>query len=126
MLVKVYGTDSHEEETRCSPADCVGCRAIPVVGKPDARHVSIGYVERRNWSMRTAMRRYARLPNGFSRKVEDHAAAVALYRFSYSFMEIHHRLRVTPAVAAGVADWLWDAGDLVSLLEAEGRSQRAG
>ena len=124
MLVKLYGND-RESETRYSPAECTGCRGIPVIGKPDAKHISTSFVERQNWSVRTAMRRYTRLSNGFSRKIENHAAAIALNYFAYNFIKIHRTLRVTPAMAAGVTDRLWDASDLVGLLEAEEREQRA-
>jgi IS1 family transposase len=124
MLVKLYGTD-RESEVRYSPAECIGCRAIPVIGRPDPKHISTSYVERQNWSVRTAMRRYTRLSNGFSRKIENHAAAIALNYFAYNFIKIHRTLRVTPAMAAGVTDHLWDAGDLVGLLEAEERVERA-
>lgn len=119
MLVKIYGADRQESETRYSPAECIGCRTIPIIGKPDPKHVSTSFVERQNWSVRTAMRRYTRLSNGFSRKIENHAAAIALNYFAYNFIKIHRTLRVSPAMAAGVTDRLWDASDLVCLLEAE-------
>jgi IS1 family transposase len=124
MLVKLYGSD-RESETRYSPAECIGCRAIPIIGRPQAKHISTSFVERQNWSVRTAMRRYTRLSNGFSRKIENHAAAIALNYFAYNFIKIHRTLRVTPAMAAGVTDRLWDAGDLVGLLEADERAERA-
>jgi IS1 family transposase len=124
MLVKLYGRD-RESETRYSPAECIGCRAIPVIGKPDAKHISTSFVERQNWSVRTTMRRYTRLSNGFSRKIENHAAAIALNYFAYNFIKIHRTLRVTPTMAAGVTDHLWDASDLVGLLEAEESAERA-
>lgn len=92
---------------------------------PDPKHISTSYVERQNWSVRTAMRRYTRLSNGFSRKIQNHAAAVALYYFAYNFIKIHRTLRVTPAMAAGVTDHLWSASDLVGLLEAEEVAKRA-
>ncbi len=126
MLVILYGADRQESETRYSPAECIGCRTIPIIGNPDPKHVSTSYVERQNWTVRTAMRRYTRLSNGFSRKIENHAAAIALNYFAYNFIKIHRTLRVTPAMAAGVTDHLWDANELVSLAEAyERRAQRA-
>ena len=86
----------------------------------------MNHIQRQNWSVRTAMRRYTRLSNGFSRKIESHAAAIALNYFAYNFIKIHRTLRVTPAMAAGVTDHLWDANELVSLLEAyERRAERA-
>src|SRR6266849_1002045 len=125
MLVKLYGADRQESETRYSPGECIGCRTIPIIGNPDPKHISTSYVERQNWTVRTAMRRYTRLSNGFSRKIENHAAAIALNYFAYNFIKIHRSLRVSPAMAAGVTDHLWDAGDLVGLLEAEERAERA-
>jgi IS1 family transposase len=125
MLIKLYGADREESETRYSPAECIGCRAIPVIGRPDPKHISTSFVERQNWSVRTAMRRYTRLSNGFSRKIENHAAAVALNYFAYNFIKIHRTLRVSPAMAAGVTNHLWDAGELVGLLEAEEKAERA-
>jgi hypothetical protein len=99
MLVKIYGTD-RESETRYSPAECLECRAIPIIGRPDPKHISTSFVERQNWSVRTAMRRYTRLSNGFSRKIENHAAAIALNYFAYNFIKIHRTLHTTPAMAA--------------------------
>jgi IS1 family transposase len=118
MLIKVYGTDA-EKETRYSPAECIGTQLAVISGRPDPNHISTSYVERQNWSVRTAMRRYTRLSNGFSRKIENHAAAVALYYFSYNFIKIHRTLRVSPAMAAGVTDRLWSVSDLVDLWESE-------
>ncbi len=124
MLVKIYGTDEREDEKRYSPAQCVGTQLAVISGKPDPRHISTSFVERQNWSVRTSMRRYTRLSNGFSRKIENHAAAVALNYFAYNFIRIHRTLRMTPAMAAGVTDRLWDANDLVSLWEAQ-KAERA-
>jgi len=124
MLVKMYGNDA-EAETLYSPAECIGIQSAVITGRPNPNHISTSYVERQNWSVPTAMRRYARLSNGFSRKIENPAAAVALHYFACNFIKIHRTLRVTPAMAAGVTDHLWDAGDLVSLLEAQERAERA-
>ena len=117
MLVKLYGADREESETRYSPAECIGCQSAAITGNPDPKHISTSFVERQNWSVRTAMRRYTRLSNGFSRKIQNHAAAVALNYFAYNFIKIHRTLRVTPAMAAGVTDRLWEVSDLVSLWE---------
>jgi IS1 family transposase len=125
MLVKMYGTDPREDETRYSPAKCTGISLAVITGRPDPKHISTSYVERQNWSVRTAMRRYTRLSNGFSRKIENHAAAVALNYFAYNFIKIHRTLRVSPAMAAGVTDRLWEVSDLVVLWEAEEQSRRA-
>ena len=117
MLVKVY--ESSQEDTRYSPAKCISCESKVVSGSPDLKHISTSYVERHNWTVRTAMRRYTRLSNGFSRKVENHAAAVALNYFAYNFIQIHRTLRTSPAMAAGVTDRLWSVTDLVALWESE-------
>lgn len=125
MLVKIYG-NSVEGEKRYSPAVCLGCERKPVTGTPDPKHISTSYVERQNLSVRMATRRYTRLTNAFSKKIENHTAAVALYYFAYNFIKIHSTLRMTPAMAAGVTNRLWEVSDLVALLEsAERRLERA-
>jgi IS1 family transposase len=116
MLHKVYGMPS-EHETRYSPAQCIGCEMRTVSGTPDPQHVSTSYVERHNWTLRTNNRRYTRLSNGFSRKLENHAAAVSLNYFAYNFIKIHRTLRTSPAMAAGVTNRLWEVTDLVALWE---------
>jgi IS1 family transposase len=116
MLHKVYGFPL-ENETRYSPAQVMGCEVRPITGDPAQEHISTSFVERQNWTVRTNMRRYTRLSNGFSRKIENHAAAVALNYFAYNFIKIHRTLRVSPAMAAGVTDRLWDVSDLVTLWE---------
>ena len=119
MLIKTF--ESTQEETRYSPAKCVSCESKVITGNPDPKHISTSFVERHNWTVRTAMRRYTRLSNGFSRKVENHAAAVALNYFAYNFIQIHRTLRTSPAMAAGVTDRLWSVDDLVALWESEER-----
>jgi IS1 family transposase len=116
MLHKVYGFPM-EHETRYSPATCIGCEQKRISGDPAMEHISTSFVERQNWTVRTNMRRYTRLSNGFSRKIENHAAAVALNYFAYNFIKIHRTLRVSPAMAAGVTDRLWEVKDLVALWE---------
>lgn len=125
MLVKLYGADRQESETRYSPAECIGINLAVISGRPDPKHISTSFVERQNWSVRTAMRRYTRLSNGFSRKIENHIAAIALNYFAYNFIKIHRTLRVSPAMAVGVTDHLWEVSDLVDLWEAEEKAQRA-
>jgi hypothetical protein len=115
MLVKLYGS-SPEAEKRYSPAQCIGAQKIPINGQPDMKHVSTSYVERQNLTMRMSMRRFTRLTNGFSKKVENHAYAVSLFVMYYNFCRIHQTLRVTPAMAAGVTDHVWDIKDIISLL----------
>ncbi len=103
QLIKLYGA-SPEGEKRYSPAECTGIRLNTVTGDPDPKHVSTSYVERQNLTMRMSMRRFTRLTNAFSKKVENHAHAVALHFMHYNFVRIHKTLRVTPAMAAGVTD----------------------
>lgn len=116
MLVKTY--ESSQEETRYSPAVCTSCERKPVMGQPDPKHISTSYVERQNLSMRMGMRRFTRLTNAFSKKVEHHAYQVALHYMHYNFCRIHKTLRVTPAMEAGVTDRLWTIEDIVNLLPA--------
>jgi hypothetical protein len=120
MLQKHYGTGvpAREAAVRYSPTRLTGTRKEVIKGNPDPRHISTSFVERQNWTVRTHMRRYTRLSNGFSRKIENHAAAVALNYFVYNFVRIHRSLRTSPAMAAGVTDRLWEISDLVALLEA--------
>lgn len=107
MLHKIYGAPTDEETRRYSPAKCIGCEIKEINGGPDPKRVSTSYVERQNWTVRTNMRRYTRLSNGFSRKLANHAATVALNYFAYNFIKIHRTLRISPAMAAGVTDRLW-------------------
>lgn len=118
MLVKVYGIPN-DGEKRYSPAKCLGCESYVLTGTPDPKHMSTSYVERHNLSVRMTNRRFTRLTNAFSKKMENHAAAVALGYFAYNFIKIHRTLRMTPAMAAGVTDRLWEVSDLVALWEAE-------
>ena len=116
QLVKIYGSDP-EAEKRYSPAKCLGCNVKTVTGEPNPKHVSTSYVERQNLTMRMSMRRFTRLTNAFSKKVDNHAAAVALYFMYYNFVRIHKTLRTSPAQAAGVTEKLWEIEDIVQLLE---------
>jgi len=118
MLVKVYGNDAAEGEKRYSPAICCGCQKKKKIGRPDPEHISTSYVERQNLTMRMQMRRFTRLTNGFSKKIENHIAALALHYMHYNFVRIHQTLRVTPAMAAGITGRLWSIQDIVSLLDA--------
>jgi IS1 family transposase len=124
QLVKLYGP-TITAPGRYSPAQCIGAKKYRVEGGPDIDHVSTSHVERQNLTMRMHMRRFTRLTNAFSKKVENHAYAVALHMVYYNFVRIHKTLRVTPAMAAGVADRLWEIGNIVALIEkAEGRVDR--
>jgi IS1 family transposase len=124
MLVKMYGNDPREEETRYSPAQCIGAMATAITGRPDPRHISTSYVERQNLSMRMGMRRFTRLTNGFSKKVENHQHALAVYFMYYNFGRIHQTLRVTPAMAAGVADHVWDIQEIMALVPVPQQGKR--
>ena len=119
QLIKLYGTSSDNAKGRYSPADCTGIKKHRIEGKPDMAHVSTSYVERSNLTMRMHMRRFTRLTNGFSKKVENHAYAVALHMMYYNFVRVHQKLRVSPAMAAGVSERLWEVSDIVALIEAE-------
>jgi IS1 family transposase len=114
MLVKIYGEDP-KADTKYSPSECIGCRSVVVTGNPKPRHISTSYVERQNLTMRMKMRRFTRLTNAFSKKVENHVAAVAIHFMHYDFARIHQTLRVTPAMEAGVADHVWTLEEIVSL-----------
>ena len=119
QLVKLYGASPESAKGRYSPAECTGAIKTVIEGEPDPKHISTSYVERQNLTMRMHMRRFTRLTNGFSKKVEQHANAVALHFMYYNFCRIHKTLRVTPAMAAGVTDRLWDVNDIVALIEAK-------
>ena len=117
MLVKVYGRPSKEEQRRYSPASCVGTETQVIRGNPDPKHINTSYVERQNLTMRMGMRRFTRLTNAFSKKVQNLGHAVALHFLHYNFCRVHQTLGTTPAVAAGVADHVWSIGELVGLLD---------
>jgi IS1 family transposase len=118
QLVKIYGSPT-EGQKRYSPAECIGCDRYPITGYPNPDHISTSYIERANLTMRMGMRRFTRLTNAFSKKIENHAAAVALHMLHYNFVRIHQTLRTTPAMAAGVSDRLWEISDIVALLDQE-------
>lgn len=120
QLVKIYGRDdSRQPNRRYSPAVCLGADAAIVSGDPDGEHISTSYVERLNLTMRMSMRRYTRLTNAFSKKVENLAAAVSLHFMHYNFCRVHQSLdkRTTPAMAAGLTDHVWTLRELIGLLE---------
>jgi IS1 family transposase len=119
QLVKIYGASPENFKGRYSPAECTGARKERIEGSPDPAHVSTSYVERSNLTMRMHMRRFTRLTNGFSKKVENHACAVALHMTYYNFVRQHSKLRMSPAMAAGISDRLWEVSDIVALVEAK-------
>ena len=116
QLQKIYGAPSEQEQRRYSPAKCIGADMKVVSGRPNPKHVSTSYVERQNLTMRMSMRRFTRLTNGFSKKLDNHAHAVALHFMHYNFCRVHKTLRVTPAMEAGLTDHVWTLEDLCSLL----------
>ncbi len=116
MLVKIYGASNDNPESRYSPATCIGCRTGVLNGDPDPQYISTSFVERQNLSMRMGMRRFTRLTNGFSKKLENHGHMVALYFMHYNYCRIHKTLRVTPAMEAGLTDHVWEIEELLDLL----------
>jgi len=117
VLMKLYaGAPRAEGDTRYSPAVCIGAEKKPKIGNPDSKHISTSYVERQNLTMRMQIRRFTRLTNAFSKKIENHVASLAIHYMHYNFVRIHQTLRVSPAMAAGVTDRLWSVADLVALL----------
>lgn len=119
IIDKMYGASPESAKGRYSPAECIGVKKRRVEGIPHPAHVSTSFVERSNLTMRMHMRRFTRLTNAFSKKVENHAYAVALHMMYYNFVRIHQKLRITPAMAAGVSAKLWEVSDIVALIEGE-------
>jgi IS1 family transposase len=114
MLIKLYGNDSFD--TKYSPGDCIGTQTAVLQGNPNPKHISTSYVERQNLTMRMSMRRFTRLTNGFSKKLENHSHQVALYFMHYNFCRVHKTLRVTPAMEAGLTNTVWTIEDLCGLI----------
>ena len=119
QLIKLYGepTGQKGHERKYSPSECTGTRKRRVEGNPDPKAVSTSYVERQNLTMRMHMRRFTRLTNGFSKKVENHMHMVALYTMFYNFCRIHKTLRVTPAMESGLTDRVWDMEDILAIMD---------
>jgi IS1 family transposase len=116
VLHKVYGSEQ-PDAARYSPAICTGIKKVDMIGEPDKDHVSTSYVERANLTMRMSMRRFTRLTNAFSKKIENHAAAVALYFMWYNFGRVHQTLKMTPAMKAGIAAKPWTVEEILALAD---------
>jgi IS1 family transposase len=117
MLEKIYASPPQDGATRYSPAECCGTRTHRVTGNPDGEHISTSYAERQNLSMRMSIRRFTRLTNAFSKKIENHVYAIAIYFMHYNFRRVHQTLRVTPAMQAGISDHIWSLDELAGLVE---------
>jgi len=116
MLVKLYGND-RETEARYSPAECIGCRTVEITGNPKAEHISTSHVERHNLTIRMHMRRFTRLTNAHSKKIENHQHAFALHAVFYNFAKINQAIRVTPAMEAGISDHVWSMEEVAALAD---------
>ena len=116
MLIKLYG-NAADPDSRYSPGEVIATEKVRIAGSPDPKHISTSFVERQNLTMRMSMRRFTRLTNGFSKKAENHRAAIAIHYLYYNFCRVHQTLRVTPAMEAGIADHVWSVEELVKLLD---------
>lgn len=123
QLIKLYGP-APEQEKRYSPPECNGARKVRVQGYPDMTKVSTSYVERQNLTMRMSMRRFTRLTNGFSKKLENHVHAISLHYMYYNFGRIHQTLKVTPAMEAGITDHVWTLEEIAALAPIEAPKKR--
>lgn len=119
QLIKVYGTEGQtkDDSRRYSPAECTGTEKKRITGNPDMENVSTSYVERQNLTMRMHMRRFTRLTNAFSKKLENHMHAISLYFMFYNFCKIHKTLRVTPALEAGIDDHVWTLEEVIMMAD---------
>lgn len=123
QLVKVYGTTGERTAAgKYSPPECVGTRREIVFGAPDPLHVSTSYIERSNLTVRMGARRYTRLTNAFSKKVENHGYMTSIFYTYYNWCRVHQTLRITPAMAAGLTDHQWEISELIDLVEADERA----
>lgn len=124
MLVKLYGA-SDEKDTRYSPPECISCRQVEISGRPDPKHISTSHVERQNLTMRMQMRRFTRLTNAFSKKIENHIASIAIHFMHYNFCRVHQSLRVTPAMEAHLTDHVWTIDEMLSILDSKETAKNA-
>lgn len=116
QLVKIYGFMENRGEAKYSKSALVETRKAKIKGNPDKKHISTSICERNNLTMRMGMRRFTRLTNAFSKKIENHGYAIALHYFHYNFCRIHQTLRITPAMAAGIADHVWSLEEMAGLM----------
>ncbi len=116
MLVKVYEATPTNDQRKYSPIECIGAEKKRVSGNPDKKHISTSFIERQNLTMRMSMRRFTRLTNGFSKKVENLFYSIAIHYMYYNFARIHKSLRVTPAMEAGIADHVWSLEEIITLI----------
>lgn len=124
QLVKEY-KGSVEGQRRYSPGVCCGAKKTPVTGSPDAAHINTSYIERANLTIRMQDRRFTRLTNAFSKKIDNHVASVIVHCMTYNFCRVHKTLRVTPAMEAKIAGHVWDLKEVVALLQAKEAEQIA-
>ena len=118
ILIKLFGNaQEHPDTTKYSPAMCTGSRVHTIKGTPAYEHISTSFAERQNLTMRMNMRRFTRLTNAFSKKVENHGYAIALHFMYYNFCRIHQSLRVTPAMEAGITDHVWELEEIIALID---------
>jgi hypothetical protein len=118
QLHKIYGNDL-DGQTRYSPAQCLGTQRVDVIGNPKEEYISTSYVEPHNLNMRMQMRRFTRLTNAFSKKLDNHIAMIALFHMYHNFGRVHQTLRVTPAVETGLSDYVWPIQEIVSLTQVQ-------
>jgi IS1 family transposase len=126
QLLKLYGNALESFKGRYSPADCTGIKKNRIEGEPDMKHVSTSYVERQNLTMRMHNRRFTRLTNAFSKKFENHAHMVAIYAVWYNWIRIHKTLRLTPAMAAGISETVWNWSDIVEMMDKAEEPKKRG
>lgn len=126
QLIKLYGNagQTKEDQRRYSPAECTGTEKRRITGNPNIKDVSTSYVERQNLTMRMHMRRFTRLTNAFSKKLENHMHAISLYFMFYNFCKIHKSLRVTPAMEASLTDHVWSMAEVVEIIPEEEPKKR--